>query len=214
MSSPWMIASLQVGQKETLTVGRRRVASGIRKRPVDGSLNIQPLGVVGDAVCDARHHGGPDQAVYVYLESDYAFWSRQYRRTFNPGEFGENLTLSGGDARPWLIGDQLHIGPVQLEVTAPRIPCGLFESHIGIKGFTAAFARANRSGFYCRVLAPGEVQTGDVAQLVPGAYELSVQELFLANYKTLSRELLESYLAAPIDQRTRAKMDQALKALN
>jgi len=213
MSAPWIVASLQVGQRETLSVGRRRVASGIRKRPVEGPLAIQSLGVAGDAVCDTRYHGGPDQAVYVYLESDYRFWERQYRRPFEPGEFGENITLSGGDDRPWMIGDQLRVGSVQLEVTAPRIPCGLFESHMGIKGFTAAFAKANRSGFYCRVLRPGQVKVGDVVELAPSDFQLSIQSLFLANYASQSREALESYLEAPIDQRTREKMHKALKAL-
>lgn len=47
--------------------------TGIDKRPVDGPVRVTapgPKGVgasglAGDAVCDLRHHGGNDQAVYA-----------------------------------------------------------------------------------------------------------------------------------------------------
>ena len=77
-------------------------------------------GVSGDAVCDTRHHGGADQAVYVYLMADYEYWSRQYQREFTPGEFGENITITGDPDYEWKIGDRLQFDEVHIEVTAPE----------------------------------------------------------------------------------------------
>ena len=74
------VVSVHVGVRQTLSVGQRSVPTGIFKARVDDQVMINPLGLAGDAVCDHRHHGGVDQAVYVYTEEDYAFWARQYRR--------------------------------------------------------------------------------------------------------------------------------------
>ena len=49
-------------------------ATGLGKRPADGPVLVTdpgPKGLggsgpAGDAVCDLRHHGGSDQAVYAF----------------------------------------------------------------------------------------------------------------------------------------------------
>ena len=34
-------------------------------------VRVTVLGLADDAICDVKHHGGVDQAVYVYGQADY-----------------------------------------------------------------------------------------------------------------------------------------------
>ena len=124
------VVSVHVGVRQVLSVGQRNVQTGIFKTRVDDQVAINRLGLAGDAVCDHRHHGGVDQAVYVYTEEDYAFWARQYRRPFDAGGFGENVVIRGLDAAELAIGDRLRLPNVTLEVSAPRIPCGVLATAV------------------------------------------------------------------------------------
>ena len=47
--------------------------SGIDKRPAAGPVLLGAGGVAGDTICDTRHHGGPDRAVYAYAAEDLAY---------------------------------------------------------------------------------------------------------------------------------------------
>ena len=210
MTSTFTVASVQVGKRETLDLGRRQVVTGIHKRPSGAPIHVGEHGVSGDAVCDTRHHGGADQAVYVYLMADYEYWSRQYQREFTPGEFGENITITGDPDYEWKIGDRLQFDEVHIEVTAPRIPCWVLEASIGIKHFSAAFAKANRSGFYARVLNAGQIGPGEKGVLTQSAFDVTVKAMLNANYGHPSREVLEALVSAPIDARSRKKFEQAL----
>ena len=79
--------------------------SGIDKRPAAGPVRLEVDGVAGDTVCDTKHHGGPEQAVYAYAVEDLDFWTDALQRLVEPGNVGENLTtagvalLTGGDRR-------------------------------------------------------------------------------------------------------------------
>jgi MOSC domain-containing protein YiiM len=57
-------------------------------------VQVTADGLPGDAICNARPHGGGDQAVYVYGAPDTAWWSAEPGQTLAPGMFGENLTIS------------------------------------------------------------------------------------------------------------------------
>jgi len=39
-----------------------------------GPKGVGGSGVIGDNVCDLRHHGGDDQAVYAYAREDLDWW--------------------------------------------------------------------------------------------------------------------------------------------
>lgn len=77
--------------------------TGIDKRPVEGPVRVAapgPKGVggsglAGDAVCELRHHGGNDQAVYAFAREDLDEWERELGRSLANGCFGENLTTAG-----------------------------------------------------------------------------------------------------------------------
>jgi MOSC domain-containing protein YiiM len=200
-----------------LKVGSRMTSTGIDKRPTDQPVEIGPLGLSGDTIWSKKHHGGPDQAVYVYGEEDYSWWEVELGRPLEPGTFGENLTVAGLATGAAVVGDRLHIGEtVVLEVTCGRIPCGTLTARMGIRAFSRHFRKAARPGLYCRVIEAGSVQAGDLVR-----YEASVEstlgvvelaEMFYARDPT--REALERLLAAPIDERGRRDIERQLAALD
>ncbi len=65
------------------------------------------LGLEGDFIANQKHHGGPDQAVYIYGQADYDFWAEALGQPVEPGLFGENLTISGLESGNFNIGDYL-----------------------------------------------------------------------------------------------------------
>lgn len=189
----------------------RRTKTGIRKKPVTEAL-VGELGLAGDAVCNKRHHGGRDQAVYLYAAEDYAWWSGELGRQLAPGTFGENLTTEGLDATGLAVGDRLRLGEVELEVTAPRIPCATLERRMEIEGFVARFLAAQRPGAYLRVLRPGTLRTGDGITLTPYAGErIGMVELSDGFHRpVLTEEAIRRVLAAPVAERLRAMKEGQL----
>ncbi|MET7654318.1 MULTISPECIES: MOSC domain-containing protein [unclassified Streptomyces] len=178
--------------------------TGIDKRPVEGPVRIAapgPKGVgasglAGDTVCDLRHHGGDDQAVYAVAREDLDDWERELGRTLTNGAFGENLTTTGLDVSGARIGERWRIGPdVVLEVTSGRIPCLTFQGHLGEKRWVRRFTDKAATGAYLRVIAPGEVRAGDPVRIVHlPEHEVTARMQFRA--VTTNRELLPRLLAA------------------
>jgi MOSC domain-containing protein YiiM len=212
------ILSVNLGRGEVLP-GRRSEAdatlTGIYKRPVDGPVRITREGVVGDTIGDPRYHGGPDQAVYLYAQADYAWWESTLGRPLEPGTFGENLTLDELDTAKLAVGDRLRIGVVLLEITAPRVPCGTLSRRMEDTAFLKKFRAAERPGPYCRVLEEGGIRAGDEAQFVPYAGErVTLLELYRAVF-TPPREvaIFRRHLAAPLAGRFREMLAQNLASL-
>lgn len=160
-----VLRSINVGAARPLSHDGTTVRTAIDKRPVDGPVRVAADGLRADEQADRRVHGGPDQAVYAYDAAAYAWWSRELGRTLEPGTFGENLTVEGVgvDAAP--IGAVWRIGPAQLRVRGPRIPCHKLGVRMGDRSFPARFAAAGRPGAYLAVLQPGEIQVGDAVVL-------------------------------------------------
>src|SRR5438128_10546562 len=131
----------------SVNVGTRRSSAhtdigvtGIDKRPAAGPVEVRApgrkgiggSGLIGDDVCDLRHHGGDDQAVYAVAREDLDDWERELGRPLASGTFGENLTTQGLDVSGARIGERWRIGSeVVLEVTCGRIPCRTFQAHVG-----------------------------------------------------------------------------------
>lgn len=55
----------------------RRWTTAFYKMPVPGPVTIHALGVDGDEIADAKHHGGHDKAVLVYAFDHYDSWRRE-----------------------------------------------------------------------------------------------------------------------------------------
>jgi MOSC domain-containing protein YiiM len=206
------LVSVNVGRAELLHRAKDPYLSGIAKRPVEGPVRIGTDGVAGDAVCDTRYHGGPDQAVYVYGAIDYAWWEEELGRALDPGTFGDNLTLSDWESGGAAVGDRFRIGSVILEVTSPRVPCATLSHHMGDSSFLKLFRRAERPGVYCRVLREGEVRAGDDVHGEPLAGEsLGILELYRDAFSPAKdAATLRRHLAAPIAIRLRRPKEEAL----
>ncbi|WDO06671.1 MOSC domain-containing protein [Streptomyces murinus] len=181
--------------------------TGIDKRPVEGPVMVSApgpkgtagSGLAGDVVCDLKHHGGDDQAVYAFAREDLDDWERELGRTLANGCFGENITTDGLDVSGALIGERWRIGPaVVLQVTSGRIPCRTFQGHLGEPGWVRRFTRKAATGAYLRVIEPGEIRAGDAVEILhrPGHGVTAAME-FRAT--TTERELLPRLLAAGDD---------------
>ena len=151
--------------------------SGIDKRPSDAPLAVRApgprkgglgSGVVGDAICNPKHHGGDDQAVYAYAREDLDDWQAQLGRELTNGMFGENITTSGVDVTNAVIGERWTVGTggLVLEVTSPRTPCKTFSTWLGIRGWIKTFTAAVVPGAYFRVIEPGTMRAGDRVEVI------------------------------------------------
>ncbi|GGW30049.1 sulfurase [Streptomyces lucensis JCM 4490] len=189
--------------------------TGIDKKPADGPVRVAapgPKGVgasglAGDAVCDTRHHGGDDKAVYAFAREDLDAWECELGRYLANGSFGENLTTDGLDVSGALIGERWRIGSgVVLEVASGRIPCRTFQGHLGERGWVGRFTRKGATGAYLRVIEPGEISAGDPIEVVHRP-EHGVTAALQFRAVTTERELLPGLLAAgeALDAETLAK---------
>ena len=139
------LISINIASGSQLKIGSRLTRTGIDKSAVP-TAEVGPLGLYGDLVANQKHHGGPDQAVYVYSSEDYGWWAEQLGRELRPGTFGENLTLSAFGPGPVRIGDRYSIGAIEIEVTAPRIPCSTLAAHVDEHAFIERFrAKATKA---------------------------------------------------------------------
>ncbi|HUF40218.1 MAG TPA: MOSC domain-containing protein [Anaerolineales bacterium] len=210
------LKSINIGKARTHRRNSRIETTGIYKLPAEGPVRIELLGLSGDTIVDRKHHGGPDQAVYVYGGADYAWWSKELGREIAPGTFGENLTIADLESGGFNVGDDLIVGEVTLQVTAPRIPCGTFATRMGDPQWVKKFRKAERFGLYCRVLRQGVVQAGDPVSIEKyRGLTLSIVEMARDFYETeLSEAQLRRHLEAPIDIRSRRDIEAKLLKRN
>jgi MOSC domain-containing protein YiiM len=199
------LLSLNVGRAKAVPyTDQPEGLTGIDKQPVQGPVKVAapgPKGVggsglAGDSVCDKRHHGGDDQAVYAVAREDLDDWERELGRSLANGVFGENLTTEGIDVSGALIGERWRIGSeVVLEVSSGRIPCLTFQSHMGEKRWVKRFTEKGASGAYLRVIEPGEIRAGDPVEIVHRPdHDVTVALVFRAI--TTERHLQPRLLAA------------------
>ncbi|MFF0744420.1 MOSC domain-containing protein [Streptomyces sp. NPDC004111] len=178
--------------------------TGIGKIPAQGPVEVREpgpsgtggSGLVGDDVCDLRHHGGTRQAVYAYAREDLDRWEEELGRPLRSGEFGENFTTAGLDVNEARLGERWRVGAdLVLEVTASRIPCRTFAGALDEKQWVKRFTQAVVPGAYLRVVEPGAVRAGDPIEVVHRpSHEVTVAMHFQAY--TLRRELLPRLLEA------------------
>ncbi len=167
------IESVQIGK--VLTEGNpasrdpaeHQWTTGFYKSPVDHPVEMGCLGIDGDSVADARHHGGPDKAVLCYAADHYRAWNQELPDLkMGPGGFGENLTIRGVDEQSVCIGDQFQVGPCRVEVSQPRQPCWKIARRWGLSHLTKRVAQTGRTGWYIRVYEPGQIQAGQEISLL------------------------------------------------
>ena len=210
-----LLTSINIGQKQSQLIGTDTETTGIYKIPVEGPMQVMKLGIKGDFIASKKHHGGPDQAVYVYGGADYVWWSRELGKEMGPGTFGDNLTISELESSQFNIGDYLHFGEVTLQVTAPRIPCATFAARMGDPQFVKRFRRAERPGLYCRVIREGNIEAGSNVTIERYQGEtIPVMDLFRDYYRRNKKEdTLRHFLKAPIAIRARQDVESDLQKI-
>lgn len=210
-----MAELLSVNRGRPEPIPAKSALTGIFKRPLAGPVEIDAQGLRDDAILDRRHHGGVDQAVYIYFADDYRFWSRELNQTLEPGTFGENLTIDGVEGAKVAVGDRFTIGPVVLEVTSHRTPCSVFAARMGDPKWVKRFHRAGRPGAYCRVLSPGAVSAGMSVAVTPYAGERFTVATLMSfdGQREIAPDILRRALTAPVHYKMRADYENRLARL-
>jgi MOSC domain-containing protein YiiM len=200
------VLSVNIGKAQT--VKAKSGDSGIFKTPQCQTVLINIHGLAGDVVCDLEHHGGVDQAVYIYCQDDYDWWHHHEGLATSAGLFGENLTLAGMASADAHVGARLISDNVILEITSPRIPCETLAARMNDKSFAKRFYQAARSGFYCRVAKPGPVSTGEIFQFQAySGHRITMAEWLQSEpLKNLNAEMRQKFLSAPIHYKARAEL--------
>lgn len=189
------VVSVNVGRAAEIEVAGRKVMTGYRKQPVAGPVEVARMGLAGDEQVDLEVHGGLDKAVYAYPQEHYAFWNTvraqakvapwgaEGSATLPPGSMGENLTLSGLQEMDVWVGDVLRFPRCMLAVSAPRFPCFKFDHAMGFRHASRLMSQSGWCGFYLLVLESGAIEAGESFELVPGARETGIRELFEARVR-------------------------------
>lgn len=198
------VLSVNIGRAQRLRVptasGERTVMSAIGKRSVEGDVQVRRLGLVraladgpehADEQADPTVHGGIDKAVYAYPSEHYGFWRTVraqakvslWDEALPHGFVGENLTLEGLlESQVW-VGDLLRFPRCELAVAAPRQPCFKFNAVMGFSQASKLMAQSGWCGFYLAVRSAGSIAAGERFELVPGAREVGIPELFRAQMR-------------------------------
>ncbi|MCO8122272.1 MOSC domain-containing protein [Stieleria sp. TO1_6] len=167
------IKSVQVGKVVTegapdaSDLNKRQWTSAFRKCPIEGPVQIGPLGIEGDQVADSKNHGGPEKAVLCYAGAHYDDWQREHPELeFGGGGFGENLTLNHLTEAEACVGDQWSNGSCILEISQPRQPCWKISRRWKTKTMTKEVTQTGRTGWYVRVLQAGVIAAADELTLL------------------------------------------------
>lgn len=144
--------------------------SAIDKRPIAGCVHVGALGVAGDEQADTRHHGGVDKALHHYPAEHYANWRDDLPQVppdrWRPGGFGENLSTNGLTEAAVCVGDVFRLGEALLQVSQARQPCWKLNLRFGLEDMARRVQASGRTGWYYRVLEPGDIAAGAVLKLI------------------------------------------------
>src|SRR6478752_2471520 len=173
------LISVNVGMPKDVPWNGKTVHTGIWKTPVEGPVMARRLNIDGDGQGDLAGHGGEQRAVMVYQTESYDYW-RDYlgRDDLQPGNFGENFTVSGLADHDVCIGDRYRIGEAEFEVTQPRVTCFRVGMRLGVPEMPNLLVAHHRPGFYFRVIAEGHVVAGDaIVKVAAGPEGMTVAEV-------------------------------------
>lgn len=160
------VLSVNTALPDLITVKGRALRTGIFKLPVAGRVAVNTLGLAADAQIEPRKMGQVHHAVHAYPHEHYAFWQARLALAPLPaGQFGENLTVRGLLEHEVRMGDVLRAGSAVLQVAQPRIPCGKLNARMGSR-IAPDFLATGRTGYYLRVLTPGDIGAGDAVHLL------------------------------------------------
>ncbi len=174
--------------------------TGINKIAINTSVMIDREGLVGDAVCNGKYHGGPEQAVLLEGSLTMDWWSQQLGRPLAPGTFGENLVIEGLDNSDVSAGDRFVFGNgLELQATSARTPCATLAARMNDPSIVKSYRQAMRPGIYCRVLKAGMAAAGDAVEHIGhDGSNVPIPEMLEKFGKRLTAADAARFLAAPI----------------
>ncbi len=178
------IISTNIGDRTAFQWNGKEEFTGINKKPVDHPIMLGKTDVVNDVVIERNVHGGVNKACYLYASDHYPYWKNLYPNLdWHIGMFGENLTVEGLDETKLYIGNSYIIGRAKIRITQPRQPCYKFGHKMGDQGIIKKFINSTFSGSYIGIIEEGEVQVGDVFELLEeNPNQLSIAEVFQSTY--------------------------------
>jgi len=177
------IISTNIGEKREINWKGKLMTTGIFKFSVEKSIFLDVEDVKGDTICDRKHHGGIDQAVYGYSLKHYDFFKKLHPNLdWRLGMFGENLTVDDLDETKIHVGDTFKVGETILEVTKPRQPCLTLGVRFNDMKIIKQFWNTTFSGVYFKVLQTGFVKAGDVFEQLKTCLENpTIAEVYQGN---------------------------------
>lgn len=166
--SPAPLLAVCVGRAAPF--GPQGQPSAMAKRPIAGRVKVTTLGLEGDEQADRRNHGGVDKAVHHYPFDHYAAWRTELPECAGLlgayGAFGENLATLGLGEENVCVGDLFRAGSALLQVSQARQPCWKLDVRFAVSGMARRVQDSRRTGWYYRVVEPGELEPGDTLALV------------------------------------------------
>jgi len=177
------VTSVNIGYPKNVNWNGKKISTGIFKSPVP-SIELEMTDVKHDHVIDRRYHGGIDKACYLYSEDHYAYWKGLYPALdFNPGMFGENITIKGLNESKIMIGDIYRVGGATVQVTQPRQPCFKLGIVFNTQKILKEFINSNYPGIYLKILEGNTVSSGDSMDLIERQHNsISVNEIYRLLY--------------------------------
>ena len=177
--------------------------SAIAKKPVAGRLWMGPEGFAGDAQADRRVHGGPEKAVHHYPFDHYPAWRADLGGLAllrAPGAVGENISVTGLSEDGVAVGDIFRLGGALVQVSQGRQPCWKLNRRLGVPDMARRVQDTGRTGWYYRVLQPGQVAPSDDLELIDRlAPDWTLRRLWRAMYvDRLNRAELEAIAALDV----------------
>jgi len=194
--------------------------TGMYKLPVSEAIELGYEGFAGDQQADRRVHGGPEKAVHLYPARHYGKLAAKFPEaapSLVVGSLGENLSAEDLDERDVRIGDIWQLGEAQLQVCQPRNPCWKIDERFASDGMAAYIDEARLTGWYWRVVHPGQVSPGDTLDLlVPasGAPTLHEAIVLWREHRPSLGELERLAQTPGIASGWRNKINQRLSYLN
>jgi MOSC domain-containing protein YiiM len=156
------VISVNVGLPKIIEMNGVKVETGIFKDPTSDALMLRRFNFDGDKQADLHNHGGEFKAVYAYPHEHYPTWQSELKRDdFRFGQFGENLTTEGLLEDEIFVGNVYRFGEALLQITQPRVPCFKLAIRMNNPQMVKLFMKAQRTGYYLRVLEEGLVGAGD-----------------------------------------------------
>ena len=138
---------------------------GVIKTPVL-HVNVDNFGIVRDA-----HAGKWQRQISLLSREQIDLFSQETGKEILPGQFAENLTVSGLQLSGITILDRFRTGTVELEVTQLGKSCHGDKCAIYQE---LGKCLMPKEGIFCRVVQGGIVKPGDFIEYVPKTLKILI----------------------------------------